>query len=100
MSAETLIALVYRSSAKTRCRQYPFHSFEALEEFCARKPYCNEDLIVIPVLEGMCLGRSLVKAECVVDFVIGARAAVESSNANAFASSVLVQFWNRPRRCV
>lgn len=74
MSALTLIALIYRR--KKGCRQYPFHSFEDLEKFCARKPYCNENLMVIPVLDGMCLERKLVDAGRVVDFVRAARAAV------------------------
>ncbi len=72
-NAETLIALVYRT--KTNCRQYPFHSFEDLEKFCARRPYCDENLLVIPVLNRKALARGLVRAARVADFVKAAREA-------------------------
>lgn len=71
MSAGTLIALVYRTGKG--CRQYPFHSYEDLEKFCNRKPYCNELLDVIPILDRCMLERNWVRAECVYDYVMGAR---------------------------
>ena len=74
MSADTVIALVYRTKGKS-CRQYPFHSFDELEKFCTRKPYCGESLIVIPVVNRFPFPRKVLDASDVVEYVKTAREA-------------------------
>lgn len=75
MSADTLIALVYRIGKG--CRQYPFHDVESLDKFCRRKPYCNEFLNVHVVNGRKIVRASAMQASEVVEFVVGDRKVCE-----------------------
>lgn len=46
-SVPLLVALVYRADRK--CKQYPFETVEQLEQWCARHPYRNERIMLIPI---------------------------------------------------
>lgn len=61
------VALVARETAG--CRQYTFNSFEEMETWVARKPYCNERLLVIALHGRRMLGKKCLPARDAVAFV-------------------------------
>lgn len=44
------IVLVFR--LHTGCRQYPFSTLEDFRKWANRKPYANEDVRVLPIVDG------------------------------------------------
>lgn len=68
MSADTVIALVYRVGKG--CRQYPFHDFDSLVKFCERKPYCDEYLNVHVVHQRRIIRADAMHASKVFEFVV------------------------------
>jgi hypothetical protein len=51
------------------CRQYTFDTCEEMQAWAARKPYCNERLLVIPLHDRRELGRRWMPALDAVAFV-------------------------------
>lgn len=64
-----IVALVFR--LKTKCKQYAFESVEDLEKWGSRKPYANEDVIVVVIKDRMIRERKKLNAMDAAEFVKG-----------------------------
>lgn len=62
-----MIALVYRVGKG--CRQYPFESIDELSRWAGKHPYKNEQLRVMPVVDGRILNDRVVAASKAAEFV-------------------------------
>jgi len=69
MKASDLVCLIYRPFAKNY-RQLPFFSYQELESWSTRKPYCDEIVRVITIKDSRPIGDHHIKTTDLVEHVI------------------------------
>lgn len=83
------------------CRQYSFRSLDDLQAWVKRKPYCSEQLLVMPMHGRRFLGKEWMPASATVEYVreLVSQAREDEEAAARLAKTLLEQVERESGQC-